>query len=444
MVAEALDMACGALVGSDVEPLDIETAEVFLPLLEPSRYKGAKGGRGSGKSHFFAGMMVEDHVLNLGMRSVCIREVQLSLKESAKRLIEDKIRDLGPLNFKIFKDRIETPGNGIIIFVGMNDQNAESIKSLEGFHRAWVEEAQTLSARSLQLLRPTIRAMASEIWFSWNPRRKKDAVEEFFAEAVRPDNSIIVTANWSHNPWFPAVLEEERLHDLHNDPDSYDHVWEGGFVAAMKGAYFKQVISKAKSENRIGRVARDPLMTVHAFTDIGGTGAKSDAFSMWLVQFIGKEIRVIDYYEAQGQELSEHVGWLREHDYAKALIHLPHDGVKHDSVYRVTYESEFKKAGFKVKVHPNAGPGAANQRIGAVRSIFPRVWMDAEKCEGGLEALGWYHEKKDDHRSIGLGPEHDWSSHAADAFGAMALEADRLARAKGSRRSGFAKCVMNP
>lgn len=411
--------------------LQIETAKVFEPLLKPSRYKGSYGGRGSGKSHFFAGLMVEDHIRFPGLRSVCIREVQKTLKESAKRLIEDKIEaySLAKQGFRILNDRIETPGGGIIIFQGMADHSAESIKSLEGFGRAWVEEAQTLSTRSLQLLRPTIREAKSELWFSWNPSRKNDAIDKFLRAEIPPSNSIIVRANWNNNPWLPDVLNQERLDDLSERPDSYEHVWEGGYITAQDGAYFAKVINKAKAEGRISFVPRDPLMQVYVFWDIGGTGAKSDACSIWAVQFIGKEIRVLKYYEAQGQELSEHVGWLRDNDYQDAMMYLPHDGVKHDSVHRVTYESALKQAGFKVRIMPNAGAGAANQRIEAVRRVFPRVWMDKDKCEGGLEALGWYHEKKDDHRDIGLGPCHDWSSHGADSFGAMALEAEKLSKA---------------
>jgi phage terminase large subunit len=440
MVAQGIDLATEALGVGERPPLDIETAEVFYPLLEPARYKGAHGGRGSAKSHFFAELDVEDHYENPGMRSVCIREVQKSLKESAKRLIEDKIRKHGlqDRGFRILNDYIETPGGGIIIFVGMADHNAESIKSLEGFDRAWVEEAHTLSARSLMLLRPTIRNMASELWFSWNPRHKRDPVDELFRGEITMKDMVCVEANWRDNPWFPQELEDERQSDLEKYPDSYDHVWEGGYVTAQEGAYFTKHINKAKKEGRICRVARDYLMSVYAFWDIGGTGAKADACSIWMVQFIGKEIRVIDYYEAQGQELSEHVGWLRREDYEGAVCYLPHDGVKHDSVHRVTFESELKKARFKVKILKNAGPGAANQRIGAVRTIFPRVWLDSVKCAPGLEALGWYHEKKDDHRNIGLGPEHDWSSHAADGFGAMALEADKLSKAITKRKAGFA------
>ena len=410
--------------------LQIPTAKVFKPLLQASRYKGAWGGRGSGKSHFFAGLMVEDHLRIPGLRSVCIREVQKTLKESAKRLIEDKIQSfgLGNYGFRVLNDRIETPGGGVIIFMGMTDHTAESIKSLEGFDRAWVEEAQSLSKRSLQLLRPTIRASGSEIWFSWNPSRKADAVDEFLRGDNTPGTAIVVKANWDDNPWLPKELNDERLSDMEQYPDSYEHVWEGGYVTAQDGAYFAKVINQAKAENRICRLPRDPLMMCYAFFDIGGTGAKADAVSIWIAQFVGKEVRVIDYYEAVGQELSDHVFWLRENDYSKAEIYLPHDGVKHDSVFRVTYESELKKAGFKVRIMPNAGAGAANQRIEAVRRVFPRVWMDSKKCEAGLDALGWYHEKRDQTRNIGIGPNHDWSSHGADSFGALALEAEKLSR----------------
>jgi phage terminase large subunit len=225
-------------------------------------------------------------------------------------------------------------------------------------------------------------------------------------------------------------LSQERLDDLQYRPDSYDHIWEGGYVSAQDGAYFAKALSLAKAENRLCRLPVDPLMTVHAFWDIGGTGAKADACSIWLIQFVGKEIRCVDYYEAVGQELSEHVGWLKRNNYEKAKIYLPHDGVKHDSVFRVTYESELKKAGFKVEIMPNAGAGAANQRVEATRRIFPNCWFDKERCSAGLDALGWYHEKKDESRGIGLGPEHDWSSHGCDAFGGMAIESERLTKVK--------------
>ncbi|GAC1664501.1 MAG: PBSX family phage terminase large subunit [Candidatus Dormibacteraceae bacterium] len=399
--------------------LNIPTAEVFVPLLAPSRYKGARGGRGSGKSHHFAGQVVEEHQAIRGNLSVCIREVQQSLKQSAKRLIENKLREynLGQADgFRVYDSVIATPGDGLIAFNGMQDHTAESIKSLEGFRNAWVEEAQTVSEHSLNLLRPTIRAPGSSLWFSWNRRRKSDAVEKLFAPDT-PEGKNVVVANWNHNPWFPPELELERQRDLQHNPEQYDHIWEGDFAKVSAGAYFAKDLITAKREGRIGRVSRDPLMTVRAIWDIGGTGAKADACAIWIVQWIGKEIIVLDYYEAVGQPLSAHVRWLRSKGYEDALCILPHDGAQHDTVHDATYEGSLKAAGFDVKVIPNQGTGAAKQRIEAARRLFPRIWFNETTTEGGREALGHYHEKLDPTRQIGLGPEHDWSSHGADAFG---------------------------
>jgi phage terminase large subunit len=400
--------------------LDIPTLDPFWPLLDPAPYKGAYGGRASGKSHFFAELMVEEHYSTPGMRSVCVREVQKDLKDSAKLLIEDKIRqlDVGK-SFNILREMVETPGGGQIIFRGMNDYNAESIKSLEGFDRAWIEEAQTLSERSLMLLRPTLRKEGSEIWASWNPRRKTDAIDKFFRGEILPPGAIVVESNWSTNRFFSKKLEQDRLHDLKAYPDQYSHIWEGDYVSIFSGAYYAQQLTEAKG--RITELNPDPLMTYRAIFDIGGTGAKADAVAIWIAQFIGPRIIVLDYYEAVGQPLSTHVAWLRDSGYGKALCILPHDGAKHDSVFDVTFESELKRAGFEVTVIPNQGRGAAMQRVAAGRRKFPNIWFNAPKVQAGLDALGAYHERKDEVRGIGLGPEHDWASHGADAFGLMCI-----------------------
>jgi phage terminase large subunit len=409
--------------------LNLPTARVFVPLLQPSRYKGARGGRGSGKSHFFAEKLIDDSLYEKGTLSVCIREVQKSLKDSAKRLIEAKLiqHSIGEADgFKVWNDTIETPGDGAIIFQGMQDYTAESIKSLEGFKRAWVEEAQTLSANSLKLLRPTIRATGSELWFSWNPRRKNDPVDMMFRGETPPTGSLQVVANWSDNPWFPPDLEQERLDCIRDQPDQYEHIWEGEYERVTAGAYYAASLTQAKAEGRIGKVAFDPLMTVRLFCDIGGTGAKADAFSMWPMQFIGREIRTRDYYEAVGQPLATHLNWLRSKGYTpdRAQFWLPHDGASNDKVFDVSYESALRSAGYSATVIPNQGKGAAAARIEAGRRIFPQVWFDEETTEGGRDALGAYHERKDDKRNIGLGPEHDWASHGADSFGLMAVAYD--------------------
>ena len=401
--------------------LQIKTARAFLPLLKPARYKGAWGGRGSGKSHFFGELLIEECLAEKGTLAVCIREVQKTLAQSSKRLIEAKISELKVgSEFRVFTDKIETPGDGIIIFQGMQDHTAESIKSLEGFRIADVEEAQTLSARSLTLLRPTIRAPGSQIWFRWNPRRKTDAVDEFL-RAKKPDNALVVKANWRDNPFWSRELEDERQLDLKLYPDRYDHIWEGDYAKAFEGAYFARQLAEAKNQRRIGHVSADPLLPIKVYVDIGGSSARADAFTMWVCQFVGQEIRILNYYEAQGQVLAAHVNWLRSNGYENALIVLPHDGVNENNITGKRYEDHLRDAGFEVEVVENQGKGAAAMRIEAVRRIFPKCWFNEETTEAGRDALGYYHERKDETRNIGLGPEHDWSSHAADGFGLMAV-----------------------
>lgn len=406
-----------------------EVARAFRPLLNPSRYKGAWGGRGSGKSHFFGEQIVVDSlaepsITGEGLRSVCIREVQKDLKDSAKLLIEDKLKqfDLGEKDgFRVFTDRIETPRDGVIIFKGMQDYTAESIKSLERFKRAWIEEAQTLSARSFTLLRPTLRVDGSEIWASWNPRRKSDTIDDFL-RTKKPANAIVVEANWRDNPWFPKVLETERALDLRQYPERYDHIWEGGYAKAFEGAYFAKGLEDARQQGRITRLTPDPILPLKAFWDIGGSGATADANAIWIVQFISREIRVLDYIEGQGQVLAYYVNELRDRGYQRALCVLPHDGVNANNVTGKRYQDHLSEAGFEVESVPNQGRGAAKMRIEAVRRVMPMCWFNESTTESGRDALGFYHEKRDEDRNVGLGPEHDWSSHCADAFGLMAIK----------------------
>ena len=208
----------------------IETPRVFAPLLASARYKGVHGGRGSGKSHFFAASLVERALLAPGLRAVCIREVQRSLRESVKRLVEDKIVGLGVGRaFDVQRETIRTPGGGLVIFQGMQNHTAESIKSLEGYDLAWVEEAQSLSKRSLDLLRPTIRKEGSELWFSWNPNEPTDPVDELLRGERPPPGAIVVEATFADNPWFPADLRADMEHDRARDLDDFAHVWLGQY-----------------------------------------------------------------------------------------------------------------------------------------------------------------------------------------------------------------------
>ena len=154
------------------------------PLVHPARYKAAHGGRGGGKSHFFAELLVLTAYAK-PLRWVCIREVQNSIRESVRQLILDKIEKFGlGHHFEAIEHEIRGANGSRVIFRGMNNYNSDNIKSLEGYDGAWVEEAQTFSERSLRMLRPTIRKDGSELWFGWNPRHETDAVDGFFPQWI--------------------------------------------------------------------------------------------------------------------------------------------------------------------------------------------------------------------------------------------------------------------
>lgn len=220
--------------------LKLQAGRKFAPLLQPSRYKGAHGGRGSGKSHFFAELLVARANSQLGFRGACLREVQKSLKNSVKLLVEDKIRSKGLTDrFEILDAEIRTPGGGLIIFQGMQNHTADSVKSLEGFDVAWVEEAQSLSQRSLDLLRPTIRKPGSELWFGWNPNKPSDPVDSLLRGESPPTDAIVVEVNWDANPWLPAELRQDMEDDRRRDPDKFLHVWQGHYALNSEARVFR-------------------------------------------------------------------------------------------------------------------------------------------------------------------------------------------------------------
>lgn len=219
--------------------LRIETPRVFKPLLNSARYKGAHGGRGSGKSHFFAERLIK-RCITQKTDAVCIREVQRTLQQSVKKLLEVKIEALGVGSmFEVQESVIKCPHGGLIIFQGMQNHTADSIKSLEGYDVAWVEEAQTLSQRSLDLLRPTIRKEGSELWFSWNPANDTDPVDKLLRGDNPPSDAIVIRANYTDNPWLPAVLKAEAEYDQRRDPSKYAHVWLGEYNQNAEARVFK-------------------------------------------------------------------------------------------------------------------------------------------------------------------------------------------------------------
>jgi len=412
----------------------VTAVQIALPpklksvFIGPADVRGAYGGRGSGKTRSFAKMVaVKGFMFGSAKQSgiiLCARQFMNSLDDSSleevKRAIEDEpfLSAYYEVGEKFIRSR-----DGLIsfAFAGL-DRSIESVKSKGRILLCWVDEAEPVTAEAWSTLIPTLREEGedwnAELWVTWNPKRKSAAVESRFRHAN--DNLIrVVELNWRDNPKFPAMLERARQRDLQERPDQYSHIWEGDYVSIIEGAYYAKSLTAARAQGRIGNVASDPLMTLRMFCDIGGTGARADAFTIWVAQFVGREIRWLDYYEAVGQPLAAHLEWARGKGYTpqRAQFWLPHDGDTNDKVYDVSYASALREAGYTVTVVPNQGKGAAAARIEAGRRLFPSMWFNAPTTQPGLDALGWYHEKRDEKRQIGLGPEHDWASHGADAFG---------------------------
>lgn len=396
--------------------LQIKTPRVFAPLLEPSRYKGAHGGRGSGKSHFFAEFLIET-CLSQETRAVCIREVQKSIKQSVKLLLEDKIKSLDVgAHFRILEDRIEAPYGGIIIFQGMQNHTADSIKSLEGYDIAWGEEAHTLSQRSIDLLRPTIRKPNSQLWFSWNPENKNDPVNELLRGKDKINDSIVVEANWRDNPWFPDVLMQEMLEDKRRDYDKYLHVWEGNYQTIVDGAVYAKEIRAAIEQKRITRVLPIATKAIETFWDLG----KRDHTAIWFAQLSMGEYRILDFYQNRGQDLPHYFQVINEKKYKLGTIWLPHDAEQDrltgsiDKLIRAAYPNN------SVRVIPRMAKKAIG--IEAVRGIFPQCYFDEEKTAEGIQALGRFKYDVDPITGqYGKEPLHDDNSDAADAFAQLAL-----------------------
>lgn len=174
-----------------------------------------------------------------GRNVLCIREVQNSIADSVKRLIEARIEEFGLSEyFDITEKEVRCPMSGAYsIFRGMQNHTAASVKSLEAFDVAWWEEAQTASQKSLDLLIPTIRAPNSELWFSWNPDEENAPIE--FLRKDAPENAVVVQANWSDNPWFPEVLKADMERDRRRDPDKYAHVWGGEYRGLSEARVFR-------------------------------------------------------------------------------------------------------------------------------------------------------------------------------------------------------------
>jgi phage terminase large subunit len=349
---------------------------------------------------------------------VCIREVQNSIKDSVKQLLIDKIHKLGLQDaFEPLESEIRGPNGSVIIFKGMQSYNADNIKSLEGYDIAWVEEAQTLSQHSLDLLRPTLRNDGSELWFSWNPRHKTDPVDAFFRKSP-PENAISVFINWRDNPWFPKVLQDEMQHDFETDPDKADHIWNGAY-GSSQGAILAKWVNKAERDGRIrDDVAFDPYgAPVELSSDLGFR----DTASWWYWQRRIGGYALVKYEGDSGLDADDwiiRIGETLQSLSIKKLgkIWLPHDAraktfqSKHSSIekFLAAYGSD------KVAIVPQS---RKSDQINAARHIITKCEFNRTACEAGLDGLvAWEFEWNVDTNVFSQNPVHNWASHPSDAF----------------------------
>jgi phage terminase large subunit len=396
--------------------LRVDVPRAFKPLLTPKRYKGAHGGRGSGKSHFLATQMIVQCFRQL-TRAVGIREIQLSIRDSVRQLLADKIQqlDLGR-HFTVLDTEIRCDNGSNIVFRGMQSYNAETIKSLEGYDLAWVEEAQTLSQKSLDLLRPTIRKPGSEMWFGWNPRFRTDPVDVFFRKHPSPEK-ISVEANWRDNPWFPDVLRKDMETDKADDPERAEHVWEGGYEIGQ-GAILARWIERAEKAGRINDdVAYDPSGPgVEISCDIGFR----DTTTVWFWQRrIGGAV-VFDYDRDSGLEASDWIDRIKKRLTDKKLklgcVWLPHDARNKTFSAKYTAVEQFLHA-FGVGRVAIVPISSKPDRINAARTFIKRVEFNKTACEVGLDGLrAWQFEWDEENRIFSREPKHDFASHDGDGF----------------------------
>jgi phage terminase large subunit len=397
--------------------LRVEVPRRLVPLLQPKRYKGAYGGRGGSKSHFFAEQIIL-RCYNRTTRVVCIREVQNSIKDSVKQLLTDKIAKLG-LNhaFEVIDNEIRCNNGSLIIFRGMQSYNADNIKSLEAYDLAWVEEAQTLSQHSLDLLRPTLRAEGSELWFSWNPRYKTDAVDKFFRKSP-PEDSICVQINWRDNPWFPDVLRKEMLHDFMVDEDKAEHIWNGAYGAGQ-GAILARYVNRAERDGRINNevVFDKDGAQIEISSDLGFR----DTASWWYWQRKPGGFALLMYDGDSGLDADDWIERIQNNITAISggklgKIWLPHDARAKTFQSKHTVVDKFLSSfgTGKVAVVPQT---KKTDQINAARAVIANCEFHKERCENGLDGLmAWEYDYDEENGVFSREPKHNWASHPSDAF----------------------------
>lgn len=397
----------------------LQLPEKLAPIFEPRRYKVMHGGRGGGKSWSVAGVLLT-MAADKPLRILCAREVQKSMRDSVHRLLKDQVVKLGLEAFyQVLDTEIRGANGSLFVFTGLQSHTVDSIKSFEGVDIVWVEEAHGVSKKSWDVLIPTIRKEGSEIWLTLNPDMDTDETYQRFIATPSPD-TWVCEINWRDNPWFPAVLNEERLKARRSQSaEDYEHIWEGKPRRVAEGAIYRHEIEALYAENRATRVPYDPLLPVHTVWDLGW----NDAMTILLVQRGPQDVRIIDYIEDSHRTLDWYVAQLEKRPYRWGTDYLPHDARASNFQTGKSTEEQLRAMGREVDVLKAA---SVEEGIRAARLLFPRCYFDAEKTARLLECLKRY--RRDIHSKTGeaMAPLHDEFSHGADGFRYLGQAVDRM------------------
>jgi len=392
-------------------------------LFESYRYKILYGGRGGAKS-----WSVARALLTLGMydplRILCAREVMRTIADSVHRLLCDQIERIPEFGawYRPQEASITGANGAEFLYAGLRSIDADKIKSYEGVDIAWVEEGQVLSKRSLDILIPTIRADRSEIWITMNPELDTDEVYSRFVASSPPPRSWVQKIGWQDNPWFPAVLEEERRTMQVRDPVEYEHIWEGRPRTVVAGAIYAGEVVRMIEERRVRPVPYDPKLLVHTIWDLGW----NDQTSIIYVQRLLSEVRVIDYEEESFLDYAQWAKRIREKPYVYGSHWLPHDGGNKTQAGRGVSAQDTLKPLLGIRPRLIPRPASKEDPIRSARMLFPRAYLDEEKAARLLLCLKRYRRAVPEATGEPAKPVHDEYSHGADAWGGLAVIVDKL------------------
>jgi phage terminase large subunit len=398
--------------------VNVQLPEKLQPLFNPNRLKVVHGGRGSGKSWGFARALL---ILSAQkqLRVLCAREVQKSIKDSVHRLLNDQIQAMGlGAFFDVLETEIRGKNGSLFLFAGLAQHTVESIKSFEGCDICWIEEAQTVTKRSWDILTPTIRKAGSEIWITFNPDMETDETYQRFVVHASP-GAFVTQMNWKDNPWFGPELEMERQDTLRRDPDNYPNIWDGAPKRVSEGAIYRHEIERLYEEKRVRLVPYDPLLKVHTVWDLGW----NDAMSIGMVQRQGSEVRFIDHLKDSHRTLDWYIAQLEKKPYRWGTDFIPHDGRARNFQTGKSTEEALQAMKRNVVVLPQLD---VEEGIKAARLLFPRVYFDQDKCTELLESLKRYQRSINEKTREPGAPLHDQYSHDADMFRYVGMAVDQM------------------